>query len=285
MTKVLILGANGMIGSTMLRVVAEGKDLQVVGSVRSSQARAKFPEALADRLISGFDLANPDQMAALFGETKPEVVVNCAGLTKHLPGGNDPIPALTLNALLPHRIAGLCQITGARLIHVSTDCVFSGMTGMYKESDHPDATDIYGKTKHLGEVTGPDCVTLRTSTIGHELGTRFGLLEWFLAQTECNGYCRAIFSGLPTVEFARVVRDVVIPNRNLTGLYHVGAAPIDKDSLLRLIAKEYKKVTTIVPDNEVSIDRSLNAERFASATGYRASDWPALIADMHKHQY
>lgn len=285
MTKVLILGANGMIGSTMLRVVAEGKDLQVVGSVRSSQARAKFPEALADRLISGFDLANPDQMAALFGEIKPEIVVNCAGLTKHLPGGNDPIPALTLNALLPHRIAGLCQITGARLIHVSTDCVFSGMTGMYKEGDHPDATDIYGKTKHLGEVTGPDCVTLRTSTIGHELGTRFGLLEWFLAQTECKGYRRAIFSGLPTVEFARVVRDVVIPNRNLTGLYHVGAAPIDKDSLLRLIAKEYKKVTTIVPDNEVSIDRSLNAERFASATGYRASDWPALIADMHKHQY
>lgn len=285
MTKVLILGASGMIGSTMLRVVAENADWQVIGSIRSKQAKAKFPAALAGRLVSDFDLANPDHLPALFGETKPDVVINCAGLTKHLPGGNDPIPALTLNALLPYRLAALCHVAGARLIHVSTDCVFSGKAGMYKESDQPDATDVYGKTKHLGEVTGPDCVTLRTSTIGHEIGTQFGLLEWFLAQTECKGYRRAIFSGLPTIEFARVVRDVVIPNPGLTGLYHVGAAPIDKDSLLRLIAKEYKKVTTIIPDDDVSVDRSLNAERFASATGYQAADWPALIADMHKHQY
>jgi dTDP-4-dehydrorhamnose reductase len=280
--KVLILGASGMIGSTMLRVISENKAWKVVGSVRSETAKDKLPTMLKSRLISGIDLANVDHLSRMFVEVKPEVVVNCVGLTKHLPGGNEPIPALTLNALLPHRLAALCSLAGARLIHISTDCVFSGKTGMYREDDHPDATDVYGKTKHLGEVVGENMVTLRTSTIGHEIGTSFGLLEWFLGQQECKGYRRAVFSGLPTVEFARVVRDIVIPNPGLSGLYHVGASPIDKDSLLRLIAKEYRKSIAIVTDNEVNIDRSLNVEKFKNSTGYCAPDWSALIASMHQ---
>jgi dTDP-4-dehydrorhamnose reductase len=187
-----------------------------------------------------------------------------------------------MNALLPHRLAEYCDLVGARLIHVSTDCVFSGKKGNYREIDTPDATDVYGRTKALGEVGGINTITLRTSTIGHEVGTSFGLLEWFLQQKECKGYRRAIFSGLPTLEFARVVRDVVIPNRNLNGLYHVGAAPIDKDSLLRLIADVYGTTTTIFADDEVVIDRCLNSDRFSAATGYRAPDWPALIHVMHE---
>jgi dTDP-4-dehydrorhamnose reductase len=272
-----------MIGSTMLRVVSANMAWQVIGSVRSEPAG--YPAALAGQLVGGFDLASPDRLTALFNRVKPNVVINCAGLTKHLPGGNDPVPALTLNSLLPHRLAVLCELAGARLIHVSTDCVFSGKAGMYKETDQPDATDIYGKTKHLGEVVGPHLVTLRTSTIGHENGTRYGLLEWFLAQTECKGFRRAIFSGLPTVEFARVVRDLVIPNAALSGLYHVGADAIDKNSLINLIAREYGKNTVIVPDDSVVIDRSLSSDRFAAATGYRAPDWPALISQMRQSRF
>jgi dTDP-4-dehydrorhamnose reductase len=275
-----------MIGNTMLRVIAENTAWKVFGSLRKEDGVNKIPAPDCSQMIYGVNLANYDHVTRLFVQTMPDVVVNCAGLTKHLIGGNDPIPALTMNSLLPHRLAELCGIAGARLIHVSTDCVFSGKAGNYHETDHPDASDVYGKTKHLGEVAGPNLITLRTSTIGHEMNTRFGLLEWFLAQKECKGYRRAIFSGLPTVEFARVVRDLVIPNRELSGLYHVGANPINKDSLLRIISKTYGCPTTIVPDDDLCIDRSLNTDLFAEATGYRAPDWLTLIDIMHEdHQY
>jgi dTDP-4-dehydrorhamnose reductase len=282
--KVLVLGANGMIGNTMLRVLSEHKGWQVTGTIRSDRVRSLFPDALAERLISGVDLVNTDCLSHLFREVRPNVVVNCAGLTKHLPAGNDPLSALTMNALLPHRLVEYCDILGARLIHVSTDCVFSGKKGKYLEQEQPDAMDYYGKSKHLGEVIGPNCLTLRTSTIGRELGTNNGLLEWFLAQTECKGYRRAIFSGLPTVEFARIVRDIVIPNEGLSGLYHVGAQPIDKLSLLRLIAQAYGRNTAITPEDQLFIDRSLDVTRFTVATGYRAPDWPELVDMMRDYQ-
>jgi dTDP-4-dehydrorhamnose reductase len=178
--------------------------------------------------------------------------------------------------------ADLCAVAGARLIHVSTDCVFAGTKGNYGEAEAPDAGDVYGKSKHLGEVDYPNAITLRTSTIGHELQSAYGLLEWFLTQQgSCKGFNRAIFSGLPNTEFARVVRDVVIPRPELRGLYHVGAEPIGKYELLKLIAKAYGKQIEIFRDDEFSIDRSLNSRRFNQATGYKAAAWPELIQAMH----
>lgn len=280
---ILILGASGMIGSTMLDVMSRAGGWNVTGAVRSMATAERLVPRLAGKLISGYDLAAADQISQLFAKARPDIVINCAGLTKHLPEGNEPIAALTMNALLPHRLVALCAVAGARLIHVSTDCVFAGTKGLYREDDPADATDVYGKTKHLGEVTGPGVVTLRTSTIGHERGTRHGLLEWFLAQTACKGFSRAIFSGLPTVEFARVVRDFVIPSDGLSGLYNVGAAPIDKDSLLRLIAKEYGTGTAITADDSFAIDRSLNVEAFGARTGYVAAGWDTLISEMRRH--
>jgi len=220
--KILILGSSGMIGRTMFHVLAQRLDWQVIGSVRTKTYDGTAPGPV----VGGVDLTNHNHLECLFGQARPEVVINFAGLTKHLPEGNAPIPALAMNALLPHRLAQLCEIAKARMIHVSTDCVFSGDAGDYKEEDATDATDVYGKTKAFGEVTTGNALTLRTSTIGHEYGTRFGLLEWFLAQTQCKGFRNAIFSGLPSVEFARVVRDIVLPNPSLRGLYHVGATPI-----------------------------------------------------------
>ncbi|RYD94377.1 MAG: NAD(P)-dependent oxidoreductase [Sphingobacteriales bacterium] len=218
--------------------------------------------------------------------TKPRagqvLVINCIGLTKHHREADDPLLALPLNALLPHQMSDLCALAGARFIHVSTDCVFAGTRGNYAENDTADAADVYGKSKHLGEVDYPHAITLRTSTIGHELQSAYGLLEWFLAQQgSCKGFSRAIFSGLPNTEFARVVRDVVIPRPQMRGLYHVGAAPTGKYDLLKLIAGVYGKQIDIVRDDEFSIDRSLNADRFNQATGYRAASWPELIRAMH----
>lgn len=280
--RVLVLGAAGMIGSAMLRVLAERTDWHVVGSLRSEDGRRFFAPELASKIVSGVDVTRDDVLVRALSRVKPDVVVNCIGMTKHHREADDPLIAIPLNALLPHRIADLCTLAGCRLIHVSTDCVFSGQKGNYSEDDSADARDVYGRSKALGEVNYPHTVTLRTSTIGHELNSAYGLLEWFLRQEgECKGFDRAIFSGLPSTVFARVVRDIVIPRSDLCGLFHVGARPIVKYDLLLLIAEIYGKSINIRRDSEVVIDRSLNSQRFYKATGYVAPEWPELIRTMH----
>lgn len=279
--RILVLGASGMIGNAMLRVLSENTDWTVVGTVRAESDRRFFAEPIASRMMSGVDVTGEDALIRLFGAVKPDVLVNCVGLTKHLPAGNHPLTAVLMNALLPHRLAELCGLAAARLIHVSTDCVFSGAKGNYREIDPADAQDVYGRSKCLGEVGGPGVVTLRTSTIGHELRTKYGLLEWFLSQTRCKGFTRAVFSGLPSVVFAQVVRDFVIPNPRLAGLYHVAGAPIAKADLLGMIARAYCRDIEIVPDDSVAINRSLDSTLFREATGYSAPAWQELIATMH----
>jgi dTDP-4-dehydrorhamnose reductase len=206
---------------------------------------------------------------------RPGVVVNCIGLVKQLAAADDPLQALPINSLLPHRLAWLCSLIGARLVHISTDCVFNGRKGGYRETDPSDAEDLYGRSKFLGEVAYSHTITLRTSIIAH------GLVAWFLSQNgRVKGYRRAIFSGLPTVELSRVVRDVVLPRSDLAGLYHVAAAPIAKFDLLTIVAAAYGTDAVIDPDDSVVIDRSLDAGRFRQATGYVAPPWPELVARM-----
>lgn len=283
--KVLVFGASGMIGSAMIRVLSEKKDWQVCGTVRSEDAKRFFSPVIASGLLAGVDVDKHDALVRVFAQIRPDVVVNCIGLTKHHKEADDPLLAIPINALLPHRMAELCAVGGARLIHVSTDCVFSGIKGGYTEDDPADAKDVYGKAKFLGEVNYPHAITLRTSTIGHELQSRYGLLEWFLSQQgQCKGFSRAIFSGLPNTVFAQVVRDVVIPRPDLSGLYHVGANPIGKYDLLRLLADVYGKSIHIAVDEQFVIDRSLNSERFNKATGYVAPAWSELIKSMYSYK-
>lgn len=283
--RVLVLGANGMIGSTVLRVLSEKKDWQVYGSIRDGSLKRFFSAEIGERLIEGIDVEHPDSLVKILDKTRPNVVVNCAGLTKHKLEAEDPLVSIPINTLMPHRLAGLCELVGSRLIHVSTDCVFSGEKGNYSEDDFADARDVYGKSKALGEVDCPHSITLRTSTIGHELQSKYGLLDWFLSQEgRCKGYTRAVFSGLPTVIFAQVIRDVVIPRTEMAGLYHVAAKPINKFDLLKLIADVYGKSIDIVPDDKLVIDRSLDAKRFQSATGYIAPEWSELIKMMHAYK-
>lgn len=281
--KILVLGASGMIGNTMLRVLSDISDWQVKGTVRSREELSYFPPQIAANMLVGIDLLEHDIVTQILDQYRPQIVINCAGLTKHLPAGNNPASAIAMNALLPHRIAEACGRMGARLIQISTDCVFSGRLGNYIETDFADADDVYGRSKRLGEVEEMGHLTLRTSTIGHENHTKFGLLEWFLAQKACTGYARAVFSGLPSVVFAQIVRDIIIPDQTLTGLYHVSAAPITKFDLLQLIAAVYKHGAELSVDREFVIDRSLNSSKFTAATGYRAPSWPELIQLMHEH--
>lgn len=281
--RLLVLGVSGMLGNAMFRVFSQNVEHRVFGTVRSEHARNFFSPESRVNIISGVDVENQDVLTSVLAKVKPDVVVNCIGLIKQLEGVNDPLQVLPINSILPHRLSQLCALGDARLIHISTDCVFSGSRGGYRESDPSDAADLYGKSKYLGEVTDTHAVTLRTSIIGHELNSAHALLGWFLGQEgSVKGYTKAVFSGLPTVELAQVVRDVVLPRPELSGLYHVASTPITKYELLKLIAAVYNKQIAIVPDDAVMIDRSLNAERFRAATGYVAPPWPDLVKRMNE---
>lgn len=281
--RVLVLGVSGMLGRSVYRVMSDGVGFEVFGTVRDTKSISFLPEPLKKNVLAGVDVEREDSLVAAFGNVHPDVVINCVGLVKQLADANNPLLAVPINALLPHRLAALCKVAGARLVHISTDCVFSGDKGNYIESDFPDAYDLYGRTKLIGEVDYPHAITLRTSIIGHELSGARSLLCWFLAQEgRVKGFTQAVFSGLPTNELARVVRDFVIPRPALHGLYHVAAKPIDKYALLKLVADVYGKSIEIVPDDQLKIDRSLCADRFREATGYVAPEWPELIQRMHE---
>lgn len=280
--KILVLGASGMLGNAILRVMSAQEAWSVFGTVRGADPalHAAAPRAV---LIPGVHADQPDSLLAAFAQARPDVAINCVGLVKQLSNAEDPLVAVPINTLLPHRLARMCQVAGARLVHISTDCVFSGKQGNYTEFDLADAQDVYGRSKLLGEVDYPHAVTLRTSIIGHELRSAHGLIDWFLSQQAgVKGYTEAVFSGLPTCELARVVRDFVIPHASLRGVYQVAAEPISKHDLLQIVNREYGKNLQIEPDNQVKINRSLDASRFREATGYVAPAWPDLIAQMRE---
>ncbi|MDK4736446.1 SDR family oxidoreductase [Rhizobium sp. CNPSo 3490] len=285
MTRVLVLGASGTIGHMMLKVLSEGEGLDVWGTVRAPSLARHFAPAIASKIRTGIDAENLDVISRVVAELKPDVVINCIGLVKQLAFANDPLLVLPVNAMLPHRLAHICALSGARLIHFSTDCVFNGARGNYTETDPLDATDLYGQSKFIGEVAYPHTLTLRTSFIGHELETSQSLIEWFLKQEGAiKGFTGAIYTGLPTVVLSRIVRDVVLPRPGLFGIYHVASSPISKYDLLKLVAKAYGKAIEIAPDDSVRIDRSLDGTKFRESTGYVAPAWPELIEAMHDNR-
>lgn len=284
--KILVLGVTGMLGSAVFRVFAKDAQHETWGTLRNRSGLKFFAEADQARLIPGVDVLDQDALVAVLGKVRPDAVINCVGLIKQLADAKDPLTALPINAMLPHRLSRLCALAGARLIHVSTDCVFSGRKGGYLERDLSDAEDLYGKSKFIGELNDqPQAITLRTSIIGHELSSNYALVDWFLSQQGAvRGFSRAIFSGLPTVELARVMKDFVVPHPELSGLYHVAAEPIAKLDLLQLVVAQYGKAIEIQPDDTLVIDRSLNGSRFSVATGYLAPVWPELIRRMHEQR-
>lgn len=279
--KILVLGASGMLGNAVLRTFAESPGYEVVGTVRSSKSRDLLPTALHQKVVTDVDVENIDYLTKLMTELQPDAVINCVGMLKQMAASKDPLLTIPINTLFPHRLAHLCGLAGARLVHMSTDCVFDGQKGNYVEEDPSDAKDLYGQSKYWGEVNYQNTITLRTSIIGHELNGARSLIDWFLSQSgEVNGYRRAVFSGLPTVEIARLIRDHVLPNPALHGLYHVSADPIDKFTLLSLVAEIYGKAITVIPEDDFVIDRSLDSTRFRDATGFHPKPWPELVTAM-----
>lgn len=279
---ILIFGATGMLGHAVFRVLSNDKRLTVFGTIRSESSKNLFSAELSGNLIPNIDVESDECLKSAFEISQPDVVINCIGIIKQLSDAKDVLKSIPINTLLPHRLALLAKNFDSRLIIVSTDCVFSGAKGNYLETDFPDCDELYGRSKLLGEIADNDQVlTIRTSIIGHELRGGHSLVNWFLGQRgSAQGYTQAIFSGLPTNELAKIILDCIIQWPNLHGLYHVSANPINKYDLLNLIAKVYKKDITILKNEAVKIDRSLNHTKFSMATGYKTQNWDTLIASM-----
>ncbi|PKN76283.1 MAG: NAD(P)-dependent oxidoreductase [Deltaproteobacteria bacterium HGW-Deltaproteobacteria-10] len=282
--RILILGGTGMLGHLLLRYLSEHPEYDVFATARSLSGMEKhFPNDLLARFrTDSVDASYFESIIRTFASVQPDIVINCIGLIKQLPLADDPLTAITVNALLPHRISLISHTAGTRVIHISTDCVFDGVKGMYTENDRSNAEDLYGRTKFLGEVAYPHCVTLRTSIIGHELKGGYGLIEWFLAQKQnVHGFRKAIYSGFPTIELARIICDYVLPNPDLSGVYHVSSESISKYDLLRLVAAQYGKAIEIEPYDDFVQDRSLDSTVFRERTGYRPPPWEKLVEMMH----
>lgn len=279
--KILVFGINGMLGHKIFQTLAA--NFEVTGTIRGGfDTIERFPIFDREKTIEFVDAANVESVESAIRSARPDVVFNAIGIIKQVASAKNVITALTINSIFPHRLAELGAKFGFRLISVSTDCVFDGVKGFYNEGDTPNATDLYGKSKNLGEVTGPNCLTLRTSIIGRELDSTHSLLEWVLSNrgNRINGFTNAIYTGFPTVVFADIIQGLIVDHQELSGLYHIASLPISKFDLLTFINKYYDAKIEIVPSANPKIDRSLDAARFNELTGYRPPEWEEMVIRM-----
>jgi len=280
--KILILGGDGMLGHQLLKSWSDKHDVRV--TLRADQSCYAHYYGLFDKANAfyGIDVRDFEAIESVVRSFQPEAVINAVGIVKQRSEAHDAIISLEVNSLLPHRLSQLCGESGARLIHLSTDCVFSGSKGMYTEHDLEDAADLYGRSKLLGEVHDKQAVTLRTSIIGLELARKKSLVEWFLAQKgTIKGFAGAIYSGFTTLEMARIIESILIEHRDISGLWHVASEPINKfDLLSKLSGFMGRKDIDLQPDTDFCCERSLDASNFNKTTGYRPPSWDEMLSEQ-----
>jgi dTDP-4-dehydrorhamnose reductase len=279
--KIIILGANGLIGYNILTTFLEDSNFEVLAFVRDKKKFNSFGSKFLKNIITDFSILNLPDLENTILNLKPDAVINCIGVTKHRISEFSIDKVIYANSLFPHYLLSICEKQNIRCIQISTDCVFSGTKGNYSEADVPDALDLYGKTKSLGELITGNSLTLRISTIGFELDTKYGLLEWFLSQRgECFGYSKAYFSGLPCKFFAKILADILVHHKELKGLYHIASEPIDKLSLLELIKDTFKLNVKIKKNDTFLLDRSLDARKFNLAISSSSPKWLDLAKTL-----
>lgn len=281
--KVLVLGIAGMLGHKLCQVLAPACD--VTGTVRGSVSEISdygiLPES---NIVGSVDATDVARLGRVIEQVRPDVVVNCVGIIKSRAEAKDRLLSIWVNSLFPHQLYQTCRQAGARLIHISTDCVFSGAKGNYREEDVSDAEDIYGKTKYLGEVSGEGALTMRTSLIGRELSKTTGLVEWFLSNRggQVNGFTNAIFSGFPTLHLSRIIADIIAHHPNLSGMWHISSEPISKFELLTLIRDRMRLDIAINEEPEFRCDRSLDSGAYRQKTGFTPPPWDMMIEELAK---
>jgi len=280
--RILILGGDGMLGHRLFKYLRPRHDVRVTLHQPLSTYR-HFDLFDAGNAYAGLDVIQIEHLMEVLADFHPQAVVNATGIIKQRAASTESIPSLEINSLFPHRLAILCKMIGARLIHLSTDCVFSGKKGNYSEADVSDAEDLYGRSKYLGEVSDSHCLTFRTSMIGRELSRKQSLLEWFLAQRETiKGFRGAIFTGFTTPELSRIIERMIVDYPGAAGLYHVSSDPISKYDLLMLVKKKLTIDVEIVPDDSYRCDRSLDSSRFRREFKYNPPAWELMIEELSR---
>lgn len=280
--KILVLGATGMLGHKVIQILS--REHTVYGTVRKKLPIKGHPVFGKMNLIENIDALHFNTLISEIHKIEPDVIVNSIGIVKQLPEAHDPIKSISINSLFPHQLASVCRNSGIRLIHYSTDCVFSGNKGNYSEEDFPDANDLYGRTKLLGELNEKNCLTIRTSIIGRELTSSHGLIEWFLSQNgkSVQGFRKVIFSGLTTNAHAEILEKIIVEYPHISGLYHVSSQSISKLDLLNLVRDIYDLKIEIFPNDYEISDRSLNSQKFKSKTKIFIPGWREMIEEMHR---
>jgi dTDP-4-dehydrorhamnose reductase len=279
--KVLILGGTGMLGHKLVQTMK--KRFETWCTIRgafSDVAHVGIFEQ--ERILEHSDVRDYETLESRIRAIRPDVVINAIGVIKQVPAYKDVKELITINSILPHKLAEIGSEQGFRLILVSTDCVFSGKRGNYIETDPADAEDVYGKSKHLGEIDSENCLTLRSSIIGRELTSSHSLTEWFLSQPKgpVRGFERAIYSGFPTIVFSEIMADIILNHKELSGIFHLSSDPISKHDLLVLMDKAFGTGHEILADDKYVIDRSLDSTRWREITGFRPLSWPEMVRLM-----
>ncbi len=279
--RVLIVGGNGMLGSQLLRSYTGRHEVMVTLRQRRDAYRGGSLFR-GDNSYENVDVRDAGRLGQVMAAFQPEVVVNAAGVVKQRDQAKEAVSCIEINSLVPHKLRDLCEKYGSRLIHISTDCVFSGTTGGYVESSQPDATDLYGRSKLLGEVSAAPGITLRTSIIGPELDQKRSLIEWYLAQRgEIRGFTRAIYTGFTTLEMARIIERAMLQHPHLSGLWQVASEPIDKCSLLVMLGGFLGRTDiSVKPDHDFYCDRSLIGAAFNQETGYSPPSWTTMLEEL-----
>jgi dTDP-4-dehydrorhamnose reductase len=282
--RVVVLGGTGMLGHKLFQVLRE-RFPGTICTTRKNVRQAPFDQVdvlQGPDVIHGVDVMDFESLHRVLADLQPDYVVNCVGIIKQRDEAMSAIPSITVNSLLPHRLAAMVREWGGRVIHFSTDCVFSGKRGGYTEQDDSDADDLYGKSKFLGEVTTENALTLRTSIIGRELVEHKSLLDWFLSQNHktVKGFKRVIYAGVTTNQMAEVLSDVIRRSPPLSGLYQVVSDPISKYDLLCLLRDAYRLDIEIIPDETVVSDRSMKGDKLRAAIGYVYPPWRELVKNL-----
>lgn len=280
--RILITGGAGTLGHKLWQLLPGTFPDTYVTIRKSREFYARTGLFRGDKVLDGVDLRDFTRLTGLLDELRPTVIVNCAGVTLRSKEALDKNSAVSINALLPHRLAEWCSRSGSRLIHFSTVCVYDGKKGGYTEEDAPDARDLYGMTKILGDVTAPFALTLRSSFIGREIFAGTELLEWFLAQRgrKIKGFRKALFTGLTTNRLAALVTDLIARHKGLNGLYHVSSETVSKYELLAMMKEAYKMDVEITPEDGFEMRRDLDGKRFEKAAGFTCPPWKEMMAEM-----
>jgi dTDP-4-dehydrorhamnose reductase len=276
--RILILGADGMIGH---KIAQSLEDFELILASRKSISSKSIG------IINGKMVLHnliTDSLDLLLDNTTPDIIINCAGITTRRGVEDNIVNTELLNSDLPHKLDSWANLNSKKLIHFSTDCVFSGNRGNYLDNDFADAEDIYGKSKALGEVNSPNTLTIRCSMIGRELYNFTELFEWLKKNKnkKIEGYSKVFYSGITTVRMGKILNQILNKNLNLSGIYNISSTPISKFDLLVKLSKAFNLNVDIKQNKNNKSNKVLISEKFTEITGIYPPNWDDLISEFEE---